>query len=220
MSLWDKTLTRMGRRSLLFVMLMTFTIACQQKTEDVVLQEGDFIFQTLDCGPLCEAIMEVTPDFEGQKFNHMGLVFVENDTLKIIEAAGNAVRKVLLTEFLQKSKHPHWVGRLKPEFQSLIPEAITFAKAQIGMPYDDAYVYDNEAYYCSELIYDAFLYARKKPLFTLAPMTFKSQKSDTFFAPWVNYYQDLGIEIPEGELGCNPGGMANEDVFEFVKKMK
>lgn len=209
----------MRLRSLFFVGYVFLLHACTFKPDELPLKEGDLIFQTLDCGPLCDAIREVTPDFKGQKFNHMGLVFVENDTLKIIEAAGNAVRKVLLTEFLQKSKHPHWVGRLKPEFQALIPEAITFAQAQLGMPYDDAYLYDNEAYYCSELMYDAFLYARQKPLFTLAPMTFKSPKSDTFFAPWVAYYQNLGKEIPEGELGCNPGGMANEDVFEFVKPL-
>jgi uncharacterized protein YycO len=205
----------MNRFKLLYFSIIIFFLnACQQK--EIALQNGDFIFQTLDCGPLCDAILEVTPAYENHRFNHLGMVFIENDSIKIIEAAGNSVRVVSLEKFLSNSQKPHFVGRLKEAFQPLIPKAILFAKAQIGTPYDDAYLYDNEAYYCSELIYDAFLSAQGKPLFSLQPMTFKSPKTNEFAPAWVEYYKELNIPIPEGEMGCNPGGFATSEFVEML----
>jgi uncharacterized protein YycO len=205
----------MNRFKLLYLSIIIFFLnACQEK--EIALQNGDFIFQTLDCGPLCDAILEVTPAYENHRFNHLGMVFIENDSIKIIEAAGNSVRVVSLEKFLSNSQKPHFVGRLKEAFQPLIPKAISFAKAQIGTPYDDAYLYDNEAYYCSELIYDAFLSAQGKPLFSLQPMTFKSPKTNEFALAWVDYYKNLNIPIPEGEMGCNPGGFATSEVIEIL----
>jgi hypothetical protein len=205
----------MNRLQLLSIsILLLFFNACQK--EEIHLQNGDFIFQTLDCGPLCDAILEVTPAYENHRFNHLGMVFIENDSVKIIEAAGNAVRVVSLEKFLSNSQKPHFVGRLKSEFKPLIPKAISFAKSKIGTPYDDAYLYDNEAYYCSELIYDAFLFSNQKPLFSMQPMTFKSPKTNEFAPAWVEYYESLKIPIPEGELGCNPGGFATSEVIEIL----
>ena len=74
-----------------------------------------------------------------------------------------------------------FIGRVKSKYTKLIPQVISFSKQQIGIPYDDDYLYDNGKYYCSELIYDAFLHSYKKPLFDLFPMTFKSPKSNQYF---------------------------------------
>ena len=205
----------MSQLKLLYILIIVFFLnACQK--EKIQLQDGDFIFQTLDCGPLCDAISEVTPAYENHRFNHLGMVFIENDSVKIIEAAGNAVRVVSLETFMSKSEKPHFVGRLKKEFQPLIPKAISFVKSKIGTPYDEAYLYDNKAYYCSELIYDAFLFSNQKPLFSLKPMTFKSPKTNEFAPAWVEYYESLNIPIPEGEMGCNPGGFATSELIEIL----
>ena len=48
-----------------------------------------------------------------------------------------------------------FVGRLKRKYRKYIPEN-HFSLQQVGVPYDDEYLYDNGKYYCSELIYDAF----------------------------------------------------------------
>jgi hypothetical protein len=113
-----------------------------------------------------------------------------------------------------------FVGRLKSKYLKYIPKAIEFALQQVGVPYDDAYLYNNGKYYCSELIYDAFLYSYKKPLFDLFPMTFKSPKSKDYFEVWADYYKKLNMEIPEGQLGCNPGGISTSDKLKIIGTIK
>jgi hypothetical protein len=183
------------------------------------LKTGDLLFQKMNCGELCDAIHAVTDGFNGNDFSHLGLVVIENDTVFIIEAAGNAVRKVTLEQFSKNTETTMFVGRVKSKYKKLIPEVISFSKQQIGIPYDDDYLYDNDKYYCSELIYDAFLKAYGKPFFELQPMTFKQPESNEFFPAWVDYYQNLKIEIPEGEQGCNPGGISTSDKIIMVGKL-
>lgn len=183
----------------------------------VTLQDGDLLFQDMDCGPLCDAIEAVTKGYNGNDFSHMGMVYHKNDTIYIIEAAGKAVRLTTLEKFSKNTKKPMPVGRLKKQYKKLIPDAISFSLKQLGVPYDDEYVYDNGSYYCSELIYDAFKSANKnKPFFELFPMTYKQPGTNDFFPAWVEYYKEIGKEIPEELPGCNPGGMSTSDKIEII----
>jgi hypothetical protein len=174
----------------------------------------------MNCGPLCEAINEVTEGYQGKDFSHLGMVYIKNDSIFIIEAAGKAVQITPYETFKTYTNEEMFVGRLKSKYRKYIPEAIEFALQQVGVPYDDAYVYDNGKYYCSELIYDAFLYSYKKPLFDLFPMTFKSPKSKDYFEVWTDYYKKLNMEIPEGQLGCNPGGISTSDKLRIIGTIK
>jgi len=183
------------------------------------LKTGDLLFQKMNCGDLCEAIHAVTEGFNGYDFSHLGLVVIENDSVFIIEAAGNAVRKVTLEQFSKNTQTTMFIGRVKYKYKKLIPEVISFSKQQIGIPYDDDYLYDNGKYYCSELIYDAFLKAYGMPFFELQPMTFKQPNTNEFFPAWVDYYQKLKIEIPEGKPGCNPGGISTSKKIKIVGKI-
>lgn len=183
----------------------------------ITLQDGDLLFQDMDCGPLCDAIEAITEGYNGNDFSHMGMVYHKNDTIYIIEAAGKAVRLTTLEKFSKNTKKPMLVGRLKKKHQKLIPGAISFSLKQLGVPYDDEYVYDNGSYYCSELIYDAFKSANKnKPFFELFPMTYKQPGTNEFFPAWIEYYKEIGKEIPEGLPGCNPGGMSTSDKIEII----
>lgn len=194
---------------LLFASLGSFS-------QTVTLKTGDLLFQSMNCGPLCEAINQVTAGYQGHDFSHMGMVYVQNDSIFVIEASGSAVKKTPFETFKSYTNEKMFVGRLKQKYQAYIPEAIAFALQQIGIPYDEAYLYDNGKYYCSELIYDAFLHAYKKPLFELLPMTFKSPKSNEYFEVWSDYYKQLNIEIPEGKPGCNPGGISTSDKLKII----
>ncbi|WP_264560198.1 YiiX/YebB-like N1pC/P60 family cysteine hydrolase [Flavobacterium sp. N2270] len=184
--------------------------------QNVKLKTGDLIFQSMNCGPLCDAINQVTEGYKGKDFSHLGLVYIQNDSIYIIEAAGNAVQLTPLEKFKSYTKETMFVGRLKRKFRKYIPEAITFSLNQMGVPYDEAYLYNNGSYYCSELIYDAFLDAYKKPFFELQAMTFKAPNSDTYFEVWQEYYDKLEIEIPEGKLGCNPGGISTSNKLKII----
>src|SRR5690554_1611628 len=188
------------------------------------LKQGDLILQNGHCGPLCEAINTVTPAIYGRHFSHIGIVAKRDEEWTVIEATYPKVVEVPLSDFLKKSKESHWVGRLTDEYNALHEAAISFAREQIGLPYDLDYIYNNGAYYCSELVHDAYQYANQhEPIFPLYPMTFKAPGSDEFFEYWVLFYEERGIDIPEGEPGCNPGGLANFSdliIFELVEEGK
>lgn len=185
-------------------------------SQTIPLKTGDILFQSMNCGPLCEAINEVTEGYQGKDFSHLGLVYIKNDSVFVIEASGKAVKITPLETFKSYTTEEMVVGRLKRGYQKYIPDAIAFALQQIGVPYDDEYLYNNGKYYCSELLYDAFLYAYKKPLFELYPMTFKSPTSHTYFEVWVAYYANLKMEVPEGQPGCNPGGISTSNKLKII----
>lgn len=203
---------------ILSLFLIQFSLFCF--AQNVKLKTGDLIFQSMNCGPLCEAINEVTEGYQGKDFSHLGMIYIKNDSIFVIEASGKSVKITSFETFKTYSKEDIFVGRLKRKYRKYIPEAISFSLQQIGVDYDDEYLYNNGKYYCSELIYDAFLYSYKKPLFDLQPMTFKSPKTNVYFEVWEEYYKKLKMEIPEGKLGCNPGGISTSDKLRIIGKIK
>jgi hypothetical protein len=50
-------------------------------------------------------------------------------------------------------------------------------------------------------------------------MTFKKPNSNDFFPAWVEYYKNIGIQIPEGKPGCNPGGISTSDKIKIIGKL-
>lgn len=185
-------------------------------------QNGDILFQDLDCGDLCTAIETVTEGVDGKSFSHLGLVYFQNDSAFVIEAIGKEVQLTPIDAFVFRNSDEQGnpkivVARLKPEFSALNKKALEFAVAQQGVPYDDAFLYDNGSYYCSELVYDAYKEANEGvPFFQLFPMTFKDPATKEMFPVWVTYYEKLKMPIPEGELGCNPGGLSRSEKIEVV----
>lgn len=202
------------KKQLLLILLFPLLATAQTfKISD--LKDGDLIFMDMDCGPLCDAIEAVTEGYHGNDFSHMGMVYHRNDSLYIVEAAGNSVRLTAWDKFRGYTKKPLYAGRLKTKYTGLAPKAVSFSLKQLGKPYDDEYVYNNGAYYCSELIYDAFLFANNgKPFFTLEPMTYLEPGTKKFFPAWVDYYKTLGKPIPQGLPGCNPGGISKSEKIE------
>lgn len=201
---------------LFWLLLLIPTVLFAQKSE---LKTGDLLFQKMNCGELCDAIHAVTDGYQGNDFSHLGLVYIHNDSIFIIEAAGNSVRKVTLEQFSKNTKTTMYIGRVKNEYKNLLPKVIEFSLAQIGTPYDQEYLYNNGSYYCSELIYDAFLKANGTPFFELEPMTFKQPETKEYFPAWVRYYKNLDVEIPEGQPGCNPGGISTSEKIKIVGKL-
>lgn len=187
------------------------------------LQEGDLLFQDLNCGELCDAIETVTQGVDGKDFSHCAMVVKINDTLKVVEAIGDKVQVNSIKNFFARSGDTAsiqniTVGRVLEKYQPLVAKAALKAKAHIGEPYDDVFLMNNYSWYCSELLYDAFKEANdSKEFFELNPMTFKDPKTKTFFPAWVDYYKQLNQEIPEGKPGINPGLISRSDKIEIVK---
>lgn len=204
---------------LLGVMILFFS--CNEK--EFSWQEGDILFQDGDCGAFCEAIRKVTEGYQGIEFSHNGLLMQENGEWFVLEAIGKGVSKTPLKEFLNRhldesGKPKVMVGRLKSQYQHLIPDAISEGQRHLGKPYDSAFDFDNEAYYCSELIHFAFKAANNgSDLFHPKPMTYNDPDTGKLFPIWETYFLELGIPVPEGKPGLNPGGMSLEPVLEMVE---
>jgi len=196
---------------------MLLLIAGKFSYSQHTLKQGDLLFQNLDCGPLCDAIEQVTHGKDSLKFSHIGLVYIKQDSVYIIEAIGKAVVLTPYQKFKSRTKNSLYLGRVKQAYAYLIDSAITFAISQLGIPYDEPFLYNNQKYYCSELIYDAFKSSNQnKPFFELEPMTFKTPNSNSYFKAWVDYYKKLNIEIPEGKPGINPAGISRSSKINWL----
>tara|TARA_B100001250_G_scaffold151602_1_gene130094 strand:- start:9961 stop:10689 length:729 start_codon:yes stop_codon:yes gene_type:complete len=227
-----------------FILLIGFCIACNNndenhKKEQFTLQLGDLLFQDLDSSPLCDAIELVTPGYKGGNFSHIGIVVETNQPplpanpnevceekyfysieqdVKVLESLPGGVKTTRLDSFINRSfdqnNNPKViVGRLKAEYRYKIQDAIAFLKKQIGEEYDNAFLINNNSYYCSELIYEAFI---KDSIFLLQPMNFLHPNSKDTIDTWKKYYSEIGIPIPQNQMGINPGIMSLSNKIEIV----
>ena len=193
-----------------FIIILIFNYSCVKK-ETIIIQEGDLLFQDLDTSPLCEGIEKVTNGFNNMNFSHIGIVTNINKKTYVLEAF-DGVDTVSLEEFMNRSLNEKnqpkvVIGRLKKDYQKLIPLAITHGMSLIDLEYDEEFKIDNGEFYCSELIYEIFLIANdKKEFFALKPMTYKLNGQT--LPVWENYFKKLNILIPENEPGINPGGIS------------
>ena len=198
-----------------FYLLFTILISC---TKNFKLQEGDLLFQDLDSSPLCDAIELVTPGYNGANLSHIGLVVLDNNTLKVLEAIPPKVMMTNLDDFINRSFDKNGnpkviVGRLKKEFTNSISNAVSYSKSKLEITYDEVFLINNETYYCSELIFEAF---EKDSIFQLKPMTFLHPKTKDTLKVWKEYYSDLNTNIPQGNPGINPGIMSLSNKIEMV----
>ncbi len=198
-----------------FFILITILFSCNQEFQ---LKEGDLLFQDLDSSPVCDAIELVTTGYNGANLSHIGLVVSDNDTLKILEAIPPKVILTKLDDFLNRSFDKNGnpkiiVGRLKKDFSYIVANAISFSKSQLNTEYDNVFLMNNDKYYCSELIYEAFL---NDSIFNLQPMTFLHPETKDTLAVWKEYYSELKAEIPQNKLGINPGIMSLSKKIEIV----
>ena len=219
-------------RKLYFIFFICFTSCNSSDNNDFQLQIGVILFQDLDSSPLCDAIEIVTPGYNNNNFSHIGIIvelgdpncinpnYIYEDNIRVLEAIPNKVTTTKLDSFLNRSidsneKPKVIVGRLKKRYQYSILDAVKFLKNKIGIEYDDYFIKDNNKYYCSELIYEAF---EKDSVFRLYPMTFIDPITNNTMNLWQEYYNELETKIPEGEPGINPGIMSISENIKIVHK--
>jgi len=212
----------MFKRIIAILLLFAMT-SCATKMQENILQEGDLLFQDLNCGALCDAIETVTQGIDGKKFSHCAMIVKQNDTLKVVEAIGGNVQISTLHHFFARSGDTTTIKNITIARTSAmdkvgLAKASSFAVQQVGEPYDDEFIMNNGKWYCSELLYEAFKMANnQKEFFSLAPMTFKDPATKNYFPAWIDYYKALQKPIPEGQLGLNPGSISRSDKLTILK---
>jgi hypothetical protein len=200
--------------------LLFLFYACTTSDKNFCLQTGDLLFQIGKTSDLNTAIAGVTFGEDNIHYTHVGIVFIENDTIFVIEATPPEVCKTLLDTFLLRSanlaeKPIVAVGRLKQEYSEIIPQAILRARKLLGKPYDYVYAPDNDAYYCSELVTLSFLNKQNTPIFDLVRMNFRDIDGN-LPAYWVEHFEKYNAVIPENRLGSNPCDLSKSDKIEIV----
>lgn len=206
---------------LIFVALMcNLPILFSQTVPTEDLQHGDLLFFTAEAQNLSGAINRVTQRQAQHNYDHVALVERVSDSVYLLHATGElgTIRESYdnYRQRTAKKNKEIYIFRLKDTLQACIPVAISEAKKWLGKPYNWSYVLNDDSIYCSDLIERSF---RHCGLFTLEPMTFidpKTQKTDHY---WSEFYHQLGIPVPEGQLGCNPNGLAASAQLNFVGRL-
>ncbi len=184
---------------------------------------GDLVFVISSESEFSDAITESTAARDSLKFDHVAIVALEHDVAYVIEASPRyGVVMRTLDDFLKEV--PLSQGRYGVVFKRLtadsckgicMSEVIENAKRYIGEEYDWFFMHDNGRQYCSELVYNSFILPDGEHVFSAEPMNFRSEDG-TMPLFWVQLYERLGVAIPEGEPGTNPGKMSKADFLEEV----
>jgi hypothetical protein len=196
-----------------FVSFLFHASFAQDQLKSTDLKAGDFLFQDLGGGDLSKAIKKVTPHYNGKYFSHVGMLTSYNGKLVVMEAYDNVSDTVSIQTFINRTKEAIYIGRLNSRYQSEISNASEAVKNYRGIKYDEKYLPDSNQIYCAELIYYVFKDVnQQQDFFKMQPMTFKDPETKELFPGWINYYQKyFQMDVPEGQLGINPGLLINDE---------
>lgn len=115
-------------------------------------QEGDFVFQSLPPAELVRAIEGIS----GSKYSHVGMVVRKEGRWYVREAAAHVADTPLFLWIVRGRGADFDVYRLRPALAPTIPAFVRASARYLGRPYDYRYSLDDEAIYCSELLYKAY----------------------------------------------------------------
>ena len=172
------------------------------------LQSGDLLFLTKNRSEMEKAITASTGEY-----THVALVERDSaDDVWVIEALPTkGVRRIPYSQF----EREHLLGFFSGSFdiyRLTVPfdtaAVIVRAKSLVGKPYDNAFLPDNDAYYCSELIQVVF-----GGLFESKPMNWRDANGN-LPEYWAKHFEELKMPVPEGIAGTNPTGMSRSPLLK------
>jgi hypothetical protein len=180
------------------------------------IRAGDVLLVPLNCY-VCNAIEQET----GTPYSHSVVVAnnTSNPTERYVYEAWGEVKKTPLTEILKRKQKNQNLYQLRAkEFLALSATRENelrqrFDESFLGLPFDDEYLWNNldatghDKLYCSEFVIkflNSFLRTPVRP----QPMSFDQNREF-----WVTYYQQFGLQVPEGEMGGSPSTLFFSPLF-------
>lgn len=175
------------------------------------LQSGDLIFLNNNRSDMEKAISASTGEY-----THVALVERDSaDDVWVVEASPKkGVQRISYEQFERNHNLGFFRGnidiyRLNVPFDTVA--VIARAKSLVGKPYDNAFLPDNDAYYCSELIQVAF-----GDIFPSKPMNWRDAEGN-LPEYWIKHFEELGVPVPEGVSGTNPTDMSRSPLLKILK---
>lgn len=181
-------------------LFITILIAC--KPGGYEPQSGDIVLQ--DLKSLSSEAIKLATD---SPYSHCGLVSLEGDSAFVIEAVG-PVRKIPLEEWIENGEGLYSVLRLKEG--NNVDEAIRIAKKYLGLPYDHMYLWGDDEFYCSELVYKAFERGCRISLCDLKHF------EEYNLEPVKRAIIERFGEIPVGQKVVTPKDLAHSSLLELI----
>lgn len=183
--------------SLIFTFLLSHLTSLHAQWEH--LQSGDLLFVS-DTTGMGQAVKASTGNY-----THVAMVERAGDSLFVIDATQKrgVARRPIESTFAQQMSVD--VYRITTPFDTAA--VIARAKSLLGKPYDNAFLPDNDAYYCSELVQKAF-----GNLFESKPMNWRD-KDGNLPTYWLEHFKKIGMPVPEGIPGTNPTDMSRSPLL-------
>lgn len=175
--------------------------ACLAVTSCQSLRQGDLLFHVPLQG---NAITEVTPAM----IDHVAIVLSPDS---IIEAVSRGV-VVTSLDSLRCQQGYYLRCRVK---NADYRRSVENARQYLGQVYDEVYLPNNDAIYCSELVQLSYVDKHGRPLFLPVPMSFHDS-SGVVTSYWQQFYADRHMTVPEGQPGTNPAELSQRSC---VRKM-
>ena len=191
------------KRMVLLILLLGGALHAQETR----LRPGDLLFYA-DTEGMGAAVKEST----GQ-YTHVAMVVEVGDSVWIVDATqryGVSRRPFLRRPESSVKPYPD-VYRLTVPFDTAA--VLARANALVGKPYDDAFLPNNDAYYCSELIQVVFNGTQASRLqFESQPMNWRD-KEGRLPEYWQKHFEALGMPVPEGIPGTNPTDLSRSPLL-------
>lgn len=207
----------MMQRLLLYIGISCSLLACSHSKQP--LRSGDLLFQVGQESAMSDAITAATGKECKLKFTHVGIAVISDRADSVLEATSpGGVRMTALSEFLSKSARSNGqplVVAMRLKDTAGIATAIARARSFLGQPYDYSFRPNNGRLYCSELVWECFRTPCGTPIFPARPMNFRAADG-SMPQFWIDLFDRLGEEIPEGVPGTNPNDMSRDSALSEV----
>ena len=224
----------MKRLALFCALCACLTFSCAQQQEEQ-LKTGDLIFvgipadYTLDEGSMDAAISQATGAADSLNLIHVAIAEVQGDSTWMIDATiRRGVDRHPLDTFLRDftlrdgSLPVFVIKRLiavpGPDGKPVPVDATSYveqAKTFCGLPYDQSFLPENGALYCTELVRESYRTSDGEYLFANKPMNWKNAEGE-YPLYWQQLFARLGEPIPQDVPGTNPQDMAESPLLETV----
>ncbi len=144
----------MNARILLLVLALVLPACSQSKKAAPAYQpqEGDIVFQSLP-NPWGMDLVDAIEGSTGSPYSHCAMVFFRDGRWMVIEAIG-PVQEIPLAKWIDRGRGKKvWAYRLGEAQRKHVPAALAAMRLDLGKAYDPHYRFDNQAIYCSELLW-------------------------------------------------------------------